>query len=117
VALGDHQVAPLTAEVEARTIGIPIHRPPYAEGRSPDVEPAWGIDAIDHPSTGPGGLVIWDSGSPVPPIENVPPRAGADPHEDPRRSPDAQAQKDAFLEIDGTLIDVCNASPCSAPAT
>src|SRR4051812_44556497 len=49
VAVGDHQVAPLTAEVEARTIGIPVHRPPYAEGRSPDVDPAWDLPAIDEP--------------------------------------------------------------------
>ena len=35
VALGDHQVATLTAEVEARTAGMAVHRPAYAAGRTP----------------------------------------------------------------------------------
>jgi hypothetical protein len=115
VAVGDHQVAPLTAEVEARTIGIPVHRPPFADGRSPDVDPAWNLPAIDYPSTGPGGLVFWDSGSPLPPIGNLPPRDGHDPHEDPRNAPAAQQQKDQFLKTDGQLIDTCGAAPCTAP--
>ncbi len=63
------------------------------------------------------GLVIWDSGSPVPPLANVPPRAGADPHEDPRRSPLAQQQKSDFLKADGTITDVCGNDPCTAPPT
>jgi hypothetical protein len=114
IAVGDHQVANVAAEIEARTAGIPVHRPAYADGRSLDVEQAWGLPAIVYPSTG-SGLVVWDSGSPLAPTVNLPPRDGHDPHEDPRHAPAAQHQKDEFLKADGTLIDVCSGSPCTAP--
>jgi len=113
-ALGDHQVATLTAEIEARTAGIAIHRPVYGPARTADVDPAWGLDAISHPSSG-GGLVVWDSGAALAPLRNVPPRSGPDPHSDPRNSPEAQAQKAEFLRVGGTLIDVCAGAPCTAP--
>jgi hypothetical protein len=57
---------------------------------------------------------MWDSGQPVPPIENVPPRDGTDPHEDPRRHLDAVEQIDAFIRT-GTVIDVCDGAPCLSP--
>ena len=113
-AVGDHQVATYTAEIEARTAGMSIHRPVYGTGRTFDVDPGWGLPSINYPSNG-SALVVWDSGSPLAPLANVPPRAGHDPHEDPRHSPEAQAQKDQFLRTDGTLIDVCSAAPCEAP--
>ncbi|WP_421117893.1 DUF4214 domain-containing protein [Aquihabitans daechungensis] len=115
-ALGDHQVATLTAEVEARTAGIPIHRPTYLTGRTTDVEPGWGLESVVYPSTG-SALVVWDSGAALAPLTNVPPRTGEDPHGDPRNSPQAQAQKSAFLAIGGTITDVCSAAACTAPAT
>lgn len=113
-ALGDHQVATLTAEITARTAGLPVHRPVYGPGRSGDVEPAWGIPGISYPSTG-GGLIVWDSGAALSPLENVPPRTGRDPHSDPRNSPQSQQQKSQFLRSGGTLIDVCGGSFCTAP--
>lgn len=115
-ALGDHQVSTVTAEVEARTAGIPIHRPTYLADRDPWGDDAWGLDAIAYPSAG-SGLVIWDSGADLPPLGNVPPRTGEDPHSDPRKSAQAQQQKSEFLQTGGTLIDVCSAAPCTAPAT
>jgi len=116
VALGDHQVSTVTAEVEARTAGIPVHRPLYAVGRSFEAEQGWGLDTLTDGATG-SGLVVWDSGSPLPPVGNQPPRAGHDPHEDPRRSPLAQAQKDAFLRPGGTIPDECPSVACTAPPT
>jgi hypothetical protein len=115
-ALGDHQVATLTAEIEARTAGMAIHRPTYLAGRSTDVDPAWGLPALTYPSTG-SGLVVWDSGADLAPITNVPPRTGEDPHGDPRNAPQAQEQKSAFLQTGGTIIDVCSAAACTAPAS
>ena len=115
-ALGDHQVATLTAEVEARTAGIPIHRPIYLAGRSADVDPGWGLATLVHPSTG-SGLIVWDSGADLAPVTNLPPRTGPDPHGDPRSSPAAQAQKSAFFGFGGLLQDVCDDAPCNAPAT
>ena len=46
VAFGDHQVANVTADVEARTIGARVRVPALAPGRSPDVMPYWGIPAV-----------------------------------------------------------------------
>ena len=43
VAFGDWQVSELTAFIAARTMGIPVHRPVTADGRSREVEPGWGL--------------------------------------------------------------------------
>lgn len=114
VAFGDHQVAPVTAEIEARTIGAAIHWPAVVDGRLPDVEPYWGIERIDeYPHEG-SAIVIWDSGAPVPPLVNQPPREGEDPHGDPRSDPEARVQKSEFLRTDGAVVDVCDGEPCFA---
>ncbi|GAA3241567.1 hypothetical protein GCM10010468_78870 [Actinocorallia longicatena] len=114
VAFGDHQVSPLAAEVEARTIGARIHRPATAEGRNPDTVPYWGIPALpEGPFTG-SGLVIWDSGSPYQPLTNTPPSSDTrDPHSDPRKSADARRQAAIFLKT-GEIVDVCAGLPCRA---
>lgn len=112
VAFGDWQVTELSAYVAARTMGIPVHRPVTADGRSAEVEPGWGLDSVTYPSDG-SALIVWDSGSDPIPIENVPPRTSRDPHSDPRRDPDVRRQKAAFL-FEGTLIDVCEQNPCTA---
>lgn len=117
VAVGDHQVANVAAENEARTAGIPAHVPAVAPGRSTDVTPLWGIAPIpSYPWAG-SAIVYWDSGSPLPPVTNTPPSIGHDPHEDPRRSPLARQQKSDFLKTDGAVTDPCNGQPCAAPAT
>jgi hypothetical protein len=113
-AFGDWQVSELGAMIAARTMGITIHRPVTAEGRSREVDPGWGIDTTTYPSDG-SGLVIWDSGSDPIPIENEPPRTGRDPHEDPRADVDVRTQKAAFL-FDDELIDVCDGQACTADA-
>ena len=114
VAFGDHQVAPATAEIEARTIGAQIHWPAVADGRLPDVEPYWGIERIEnYPHEG-SAIIIWDSGAPAPPLDNQPPREGEDPHGDPRSDVEARVQKSEFLRDDGAVIDVCEGLPCRA---
>ena len=77
-----------------------------------EVEPGWGLDTLEYPSNG-GGLVIWDSGSDPIPVPNEPPRTSRDPHEDPRANPHVQLQIISFL-LDGQLVDVCGAGPCTA---
>ena len=115
VAFGDFQVSPAAAEIEARTIGARVHQPALAPGRSPDVVAQWGIGAVaaEESTTG-SALVIWDSGSPPPPLTNVAPRAGIDPHEHPRNTPAARSQKSDWLEPDGHFTDPCAAAPCVA---
>lgn len=110
VALGDWQVTELSAFVEARSLGIPIHRPVAEDGRSAEVEPGWGLESIEYPSSG-SGIVYWDSDSTPIPFEATPPRSSRDSHEDPRRDPQALEQIAAFL-FDGQLIDVCDGAAC-----
>ena len=112
VAFGDWQVSELTAMIAARTMGVPIHRPVTAEGRSREVEPGWGLDTLEYPSAG-SGLVIWDSGSDPIPIEQAAPSTSRDPHSDPRNDANVRSQKASFL-FDGELVDVCSAAACTA---
>ena len=124
VALGDHQVAQVAAEVEARTIGAHLRTPAIDPGRSFDRVPFFGIRPIRRYPFHGSALVIWDSGplrsdgmggtigTPPAPITNTPPRLGQDPHEFPRREESARLQKSEFLRIGGRVIDVCAGHPC-----
>ena len=71
VALGDHQVANIATEVQARTLGIPVHRPVMADDRSTAVEPWFGIDTLEYPYEG-SAVLMWDSGAELPPDTNQP---------------------------------------------
>jgi hypothetical protein len=113
-AFGDHQVANVATEVEARTIGAAVHTPALDPGRHSDVNPFYGIAPIgSYPYAG-SALVVWDSGSPTPPTTNTPPRAGTDPHGHPRNTAAARVQKSEFLKVGGTVVDVCGGKPCYA---
>ena len=110
-ALGDFQVANVAMDVMARTMGASV-----GDGadqvRTTDVEPFWGIPRIDsYPHDG-SAVVMFDSGTPLPPITNTPPRDGVDPHEDVRRAATAYDQIAAFLQPDGVVIDTCAGGPC-----
>lgn len=121
VAFGDHQVAQVAADVQARTYGAATNEPPLVEDRSSDVTPLWGIDRIeDWPHAG-SATIYWDSGpvddeaevgTPEPPLVNQPPREGYDPHSDPRDDPDAREQISEFLRPDGEVVDVCDGAAC-----
>jgi len=114
-AFGDHQVANVATEIEARTIGASIHQPAIASGRSYEVTPYYGIPAIpSYPFDG-SALIVWDSGADTPPTTNTAPSTGPDPHGDPRSSPDARTQKSEFLKVGGAVVDVCSGMPCVAP--
>ena len=111
-AFADHQVANITTEVEARTIGASVRWPALAPGRHTDVNPYFGIPHVPAFPFGGSALVVWDTGIPAPPTTNTPPREGQDPHSAPRNSPLARRQKSEFLRADGALIDVCDGVPC-----
>jgi hypothetical protein len=113
-AFGDHQVANVATEVEARTIGAAVRQPAISPGRHTDVTPYFGIPPIPSFPFDGSALVVWDSGSPTPPPNNTPPRAGADPHSHPRNDAAARVQKSEFLKIGGRIVDVCGSSPCFA---
>lgn len=112
LAFGDHQVANVATEIEARTLGASIHTPAIAPLRHSDVDPYYGIPAIpSYPFDG-SALIVWDSGAATPPITNVAPGVGADPHSDPRNSVIGRNQKSAFLQTGGAVVDVCGGMPC-----
>ena len=114
-AFGDHQVANVSTEKLARTLGIPRLAPTLAEGRSPDVEPYFGIDPVGklpHPGS---ALVAWDFGTPAPPTANTAPREGEDPHGKLGEVPQALALVAAFIQPNGVVLDVCGGQPCTSP--
>ena len=113
-ALGDHQVANIATEVEARTIGARVRQPAVAPGRSLDVVPFWGIEAVPTNPYAGSVLLMVDSGSPLPPPTNLPPREGADPHSHPRNSPAVRLMSALFLST-GEFVDLCGTGPCTAP--
>jgi hypothetical protein len=114
-AFGDHQVATLTAEVQARTIGAVTNADPLDPGRIPGTDPLWNIPRVDfsNPYSG-SAIVYWDSGSPPAPAANLPPREGRDPHSHPRNDVKARRQKASFLSIGGTVTEQCGGGPCYA---
>ncbi len=113
-ALGDHQVTTYSAKVAARTIGARALTPWADPGRDSDKQPLFGLGVIRGRSYAGSGIVLWDSGSPVPPLTEVPPREGQDPHEHPRRSPLSMKMKSFFLRPGGKVVDVCGGKPCYA---
>ena len=115
-AFGDHQVANVSTEMLARTLGATIHEPSLAPGRSLDVEPHWGIKSLDHVKPTNGVVVLWDFGTPPPPTVNLPPTEpeyGDDPHGAGSREPLVLTQALTFL-LTGQVNDVCNGGPCQS---
>ncbi|MFL6021369.1 MAG: hypothetical protein ACJ74A_09520 [Gaiellaceae bacterium] len=112
VAVGDHQVANVMSDVEARSIGASTAELP---ARSNDKTPLFGIPRIStYPFKGSAAIVYWDGGNqtPLPPVTNVPASGGADPHSFPRKTPAARQQKSDWLSSNGSLTDVCGGLPC-----
>jgi hypothetical protein len=117
-AYGDHQVANITAETEARTIGARgLYPPLVCERYAPYKDPFWQItpisasefpydgSAITLFDTGPVGRAGAHNGTNPPPDADVPNRSGDDPHEAPRRAPFGQVQKSNFLAVGGRVTD------------
>jgi len=110
-ALGDHLVANVATEVEARTIGVRVWNK-LDPGRSADEQPFYAIAPLTTFPYGGSALILFDSGpftpanpqgTPVAPTTNTPPSEGQDPHEYPRRTPESREMKDQFLRIGGRL--------------
>ncbi len=132
VAFGDHQVANITADNIARTLGIPLYRPAVPIGSTIVPEPFYGIDPIRAFPLEGSAMFYWDAGTLAPPLGNITPIMSkrwiadctgdnadnadgprcSDPHEDPRRQPEVIAQKKAFFRPDGVVTNVCEDQPC-----
>jgi hypothetical protein len=111
-AFGDHQVANVGTETEARTIGAFVHQPALAPGRSNDVTPMWNIPAVPTSPFDGSVLEIWDFGTPAPPIDSIPNTAGSDPHGAARGVAAVREQVSEFLSPGGTFVNVCGSDPC-----
>lgn len=127
VAFGDHQVANVTAEIMARTVGMEIHDPALADGRHPDAAPYFELPPIQFYPSRSSALFYWDSGTLSPPAGNINPTKSEqylascdadsdsaecrDPHEDPRDQPGFWLQKRTFFDS-GTIIDPCGETAC-----
>ncbi len=120
VAYGDHQVAIVSAEVAARSAGAAVDRTSLEAGRTPDVDPLWGVPKItSYPHRG-SAFVYFDTGdfttsntngTPAPPTANVPPKLGRDPHEAARRSACGRVLKSDFLRPDSFVGQPCLGAP------
>jgi hypothetical protein len=111
-AFGDHQVTNWATDVMSRTMGLRLRAPGLADGRSPANPPFWGIETIDSFPYAGSAYVMWDFGTPAPPVANVPNRAGKDPHGQGRDDPAVLRMVSHFLTT-GELIDVCETGrPC-----
>ncbi len=113
-AFGDHQVANVTTEALARTAGIPLRTPALGGGRSNLAVPFWGLDPVPAFPWADSALVVWDWGTPAPPLDNTAPSSGSDPHSLVVEAPLAMGMIATFL-TDGVVTDVCGAAPCTTP--
>jgi hypothetical protein len=113
-AFGDHQVANVATEVFARTIQAKLGAPALQDGRSLSKTPFWGIEPIDgYPFDG-SALVVWDYGTPAPPVgAAIPtdPEYGRDPHGAGSDEPLVLVQALGYL-LGGQLLNVCGDGPC-----
>jgi hypothetical protein len=133
MAYGDHQVANVATEVEARTIGTPLRRPALDVGRIPNAEASnfYGIPTLG-PLSGAAadgnGMFVWDigpkrvegtetKGTDPPPTTNAAPNDsfGVDPHDTViDDSPLIRAQIANFIKVNGKITNPCAAHPCYA---
>jgi hypothetical protein len=111
-AFGDFQVANVSTEVLARSIGARVRQPALEPGRASAVEPFWGIDAVPSFPYDGSGLVVWDYGTPTPPVANLAPTEGSDPHGLITSTIPAVLMAADYLRRDGVLNDPCAGQPC-----
>jgi len=128
IAFGDHLVSNWQSNVMARTVGARAVNPFVYSGRWSGVDGQWGIEPVtSYPYDG-SAIAYFDSGplradpgnpgqflgNPAPPIPNVAPFLGPDPHEDPRRAEDANEMISEFLKPNGRVTNPCVPGACYA---
>jgi hypothetical protein len=134
MAYGDHQVSNVATEVEARTIGAPLRRPPLDPGRPPSVFEDFfpqlpTLGPLNGPAAHGNGFFVWDIGPKRPdgsggflgtasaPIDNTAPNDsyGVDPHDTVIDTSGAVRHQIAeFIKPHGRIVPVCGHHPCYA---
>ena len=113
VGWADHQVAPISAEVEARTMGAKVLKYDMVRpNRLLTINPFPGLEEVRNKNDDASVLTIWDGGSRPNPNSNttITRDVDDDPHEWIRNTPWARAMKAAFLSIDSEIVDTCKAN-------
>jgi hypothetical protein len=128
-AFGDHQVANVATETEARIIGARLRTPALDPGRSRDRKPFYGIKPIRRYPWKGNALTIFDigplrppgcsgascKGTPPDPVTNTVPDVGVDPHPLTALELNAVFEFSDFLKVDGAFVDHCpKGIPCYA---
>ncbi len=130
-AFGDHQVANLATETEARLLGARLRTPALDPGRSVDRTPFYGIEPIPRYPWRGDALVVFDTGplrppgcgaanapeclgTPPSPVTNTIQTVGRDPHGLTGFAPAAVGQFVDFLALDGSFTNTCGELPCYA---
>ncbi len=142
MAYGDHQVANVATEVEARTIGAALRQPALNLSRQPAgmIEPFYGHQTLGDlagPAANGNAFFIWDIGpkrieslqlygTDPPPLTNTAPvtsdgggdgsdGSGIDPHDTViNQSPLIRKQIADFLTTGGKVTNPCGLNPCYA---
>ena len=113
-AFGDHQVANVAAEVEARTIGAyraaARARTPGAQATSRRLGAS--RRSRQYPFDGSALVVLGHRRPRAAREQHRPAATDADPHGHPRSTRGRAAQKAAFLAPDGKVVDTCGGAPC-----
>ena len=121
-AFGDHQVANVATEIEARVIGARLRAPALDLGRSRDRQPYYRIPRIRSLPYSGNAMVVYDTGplragglgTPASPLANIAQTRGTDPHSLTFAAPAAALQFSEFLKLGGAFVDTCSGRPCYA---
>jgi hypothetical protein len=103
IAVGDSQVPNLSAEIQARTLGLPI--------LSPSARAVWGLDSAESGAA--QAISFWDLEPVPPPLSNATPVEDNKVHGEIRWLPENQEQTDTFLRT-GKAVNTCGGA-CSFP--
>ena len=136
MSYGDHQVANVATEAEARTIGAPLRQPALdPTGRPPGFEQPFFPDLptlgdLAGAAANGNGMFVWDIGpkrdeggtifgTDPPPITNTAPNDsfGVDPHDTVINTSAAIRHQIAdFIKPDGQITDPCGSHPATRRA-
>jgi len=139
MSYGDHQVANIATEVQARTMGLKVRKPYLDQGR--DVNGSisgWGLTTLGSMPLDDNALIVWDigpyrtpvdasacrdrssdtwCGTPSPPSGNFPNSVGTDPHDlNIETMATLRHQIAEYIKPNGKLIDVCGGLQCYGAA-
>ena len=113
-AFGDHQVANVATEVEARS-SAPGCTARAADGRSSARHQLWGMEELEGRYD--GSAIVVGTAVPRRRLPATSLASGRGPARRPARRRKRGEQKSEFLKRNGRVVDVCGGQPCTATPT